>query len=216
MRNILSFITLAIVLTMSATLAFGQSPESNPNCSDFGYNRSVKLDPPDRTGNISVLGFGSIYYFIPDGKTLEWSTYQSPAPFVRAVIVKGGNGATVKHYNPLVWSDTNITAPINSSGSPADISHVSWCYNIPTTAAPVTLSGRVLTRYNRAISGARVSATDMNGVTKSALTNTFGYYKLELTAGDGYVLTPTARGYTFGSQFLSAMNSISDFNFVAQ
>jgi len=183
MKNTFSIIMLAIVLTMSATLSFGQTPEANPTCSDVGYNRSVKIDNAPFATTVNVTGFGSITTTVSNGNTLSW---QSTPAFVKAVILKGGADATVKHYNPVVWFDNNITTPVNSSGNPAAISHVEFCYHLSPSAASVVLSGRVLNRYNRAISG------------------------------EGYVLTPTARGYTFGSQFLSVMDNVTGFDFLAQ
>lgn len=214
MKKTFSFIVLAIVLTLSATFTFGQTPEANPRCSDFGYNRSVKIDNAPFATTVN-LPFGSITTTVSGNATLSWQSTQ-PA-FVRAVILKGGADATVKHYAPPVWFDSNITTPINSSGNPAGISHVEFCYRINPSAAPVSLTGRVLDKYRRPISGAVVRSTDMNGAVQVAYTNTFGYYKFaELKVSEGYVFDVTARRYIFGAQFLSLQDSLTGFDFVAQ
>ena len=42
-----------------------------------------------------------------------------------AVIVKGGPAFNLYEYNGTATSDTNLVSPVNQSGNPADISHVS-------------------------------------------------------------------------------------------
>jgi len=47
---------------------------------------------------------------------------------VGAVIVKGGPGANVYYYDPGVRSDAGLASPINPSGSPADLSNLTFCF----------------------------------------------------------------------------------------
>ncbi len=88
--------------------------------------------------------------------------------------------------------------------------------NLLSSAAEVTVSGRVLTDYGQGIRNARVSAVDaVTGLMKSAYTNTFGYYTLSgLDAGSMYVFDVDAKSYTFDSRMLGLTSNISDFNFI--
>ncbi len=54
-------------------------------------------------------------------KVLSWN---SNFP-IYAVIVKGSNAFNVYEYGTSVRSDTNLVSPVNASGRPADVSHVS-------------------------------------------------------------------------------------------
>ncbi|WP_408952748.1 hypothetical protein [Lysobacter sp. Hz 25] len=44
------------------------------------------------------------------------------------IVVKGGNAYNVFQYDPAVLSDINLFAPLNSSGEPAGVSHVVYCF----------------------------------------------------------------------------------------
>jgi hypothetical protein len=59
--------------------------------------------------------------------------------------------------------------------------------------------------------------TDGAGLTRSALTNPFGYYKFEdVAAGQTVVLNASAKGYQFAQQVLSVSEDVEDLNLTAQ
>lgn len=79
-----------------------------------------------------------------------------------------------------------------------------------STAAPVEISGRVLTAAGRAIRSAAVILTGSDGKSRVAFTNTFGYFRFsDVPSGAGYTVTVSARGYTFSPQFIDVTESIS-------
>lgn len=61
-----------------------------------------------------------------DGTYFDWSATPNP---IGAVFVKGGNAANVFNYDPQAYSDTDLFAPNNASGNPAEVSHVTFCWN---------------------------------------------------------------------------------------
>ncbi len=84
------------------------------------------------------------------------------------------------------------------------------------TAADLTVGGRVSDRYGRAISQAAVSLTDFNGVSRRAITNTFGYFNFAgAEAGHTYVFSVTHRRYSFSPQVINLSDSVSNLLFVA-
>jgi hypothetical protein len=86
-----------------------------------------------------------------------------------------------------------------------------------STAAPIELSGRVEASNGRGIRGVNVALTGSDGVTKTATTNTFGYFRIDgVPAGNGYVLTVSAKGYRFAPLFFDATDSISDLVLTAE
>lgn len=87
--------------------------------------------------------------------------------------------------------------------------------NTPT-AASVNIGGRVMTSAGRGINRARVTLTDGNGITRTALTNVFGYYRFdEVEAGQTVVVAATAKRYLFSSQVISLDDNLTDLNFAA-
>ncbi len=84
------------------------------------------------------------------------------------------------------------------------------------TAAPASISGRVTDPFGRGLRGVVILAQGSDGVTRSAVTNTFGHYKVEgLAAGQTCVLSASSRRYSFANNFrlvdLSADVSNEDF-----
>lgn len=88
---------------------------------------------------------------------------------------------------------------------------------LTTSAANVSLTGRVLTSEGRAIRNAIVSLTDSGGVTRTAVSNTFGNYRFdELQSGTVYVIGATAKGRQFTSQFVNVNDDVTSFDLTAE
>lgn len=157
------------------------------------------------------------------GEMTRWELLASPLSarnvIVSAVIIKGGSsgGANVYPYPSGAVVDTG--GFVTPSGQ--DISHISFCFEQTTapSAAPVSVTGRVTTSAGRSISRAAVTIVNVNsGEMRTVYTNSFGYYRFDqLTASELYVLTASARGYTFGrNNFSLTLNeSVEGVNFVA-
>jgi hypothetical protein len=85
--------------------------------------------------------------------------------------------------------------------------------DLAPTAAPVSITGRVLTSDGRGISGASVSLTDSLGVAYQARTNSFGYYRFEeVRGGESYILTVAAKRLKFSPQIVNADADITGLN----
>jgi hypothetical protein len=79
---------------------------------------------------------------------------------------------------------------------------------------PASAAGRVTTTTGIGIRGARVTATAANGLRVSALTNAFGYYIVpELTAGNAYVFSVSAKGISFTNAVVGVDSSAQTINF---
>ena len=86
-----------------------------------------------------------------------------------------------------------------------------------STAAPVSVSGRVTDQYGRAVVDASVRFTDLSGVMKSARTDAFGYYTMtELSAGESYVVTVKTRKFTFNPQLFSPTSDFAGLDLTAR
>ncbi|MBV9242777.1 MAG: carboxypeptidase regulatory-like domain-containing protein [Acidobacteria bacterium] len=84
-----------------------------------------------------------------------------------------------------------------------------------TTAAMVSISGRVLARDGSGVRGATVTITDSAGAARTVLTNAFGYYQFSSVAvGATYVLGAVARRYAFHSRTVSVSDSLSNVDFI--
>jgi hypothetical protein len=85
------------------------------------------------------------------------------------------------------------------------------------TAAGVLAGGRVTTADGRGIPNVRVTITDLNGASRSILSNALGYYSFDdVQAGETYVFSVSHKHYTFNqsTQVHSIFDEMNDVNFV--
>jgi hypothetical protein len=88
-----------------------------------------------------------------------------------------------------------------------------WQSDLRPTAARVSVSGRVLDPMRRNIARAVISLTALDGTVRSAITNTFGYYKIDgLEAGQTYILSASSRRYRFTPIPVNVFDSITGFD----
>ncbi len=85
------------------------------------------------------------------------------------------------------------------------------------SAAMVPISGRVLTSSGRGISSVRVTLTDEEGFTRTAISSSFGYYRFEgVEVGRVYVMSALSKRFQFSPQVISLTDELTGFNLIAQ
>lgn len=85
------------------------------------------------------------------------------------------------------------------------------------TAADVSIGGQVTTGTGRGVASARVSMQDGSGSIRNAITNGFGYYRFQdVQAGAVYVVSVSAKRYTFASRTISVADELVNLDFVAE
>lgn len=95
--------------------------------------------------------------------------------------------------------------------------NLSFVIPLGPTAAEVAVGGRVTDQYGRAVSRARVSIADVNGTSRTVITNPFGYFTFtEVEAGQSYVIAVAHKSYSFTPQLLNVSDNVSDLLFVAE
>lgn len=86
---------------------------------------------------------------------------------------------------------------------------------LTTTAAGVEVTGRVLTPDGRGLRNAEVSITDSQGVKRTVITSSFGYYRFtEVEAGEIYVIGVSSKRYRFASRAVQVADALTDVDFV--
>jgi subtilisin-like proprotein convertase family protein len=82
------------------------------------------------------------------------------------------------------------------------------------TAAGVSVSGKVFDSAGAPLARATVQMTDMNGVTRTTRTNTFGNYNFDgVRAGELYTFEVSAKSLRFSPQVVQINDSVTDLNF---
>ena len=130
--------------------------------------------------------------------TLPNNTWNQPQVQIRIITTNAAN--TSGGSTPDEWIGVNNV--VVSSLTP--------------TSAPIDVVGRVLTPEGRPIKGAVVSAYDAMGDQRSAVSNSFGYFRLaDLTAGETYVFSVQSKKYKFDPILLSPSENLSSMDFVS-
>lgn len=132
---------------------------------------------------------------------------------INFTVANGASGTTQVGFGndpvPQVASNPQAGA-VQTNSAPGTVTLMS------PTAAAVSVSGRVLTPEGRGLRGARVSLTDQNGSTRTALTTTFGYYGFtEVAAGETYIISVVSKKYSFTPQVINVNEDMDNLNFTA-
>jgi uncharacterized protein YcnI len=91
------------------------------------------------------------------------------------------------------------------------------CTRLTTTAAMVSVGGRVTNSSDSGIGNVVISMTDSNGATRTATTDSFGYYSFaDVPARVTIILTVKGKHFTFSqpTQVLNIIDDVEDINFV--
>ncbi len=87
---------------------------------------------------------------------------------------------------------------------------------LATTAAAVSVSGRVFDSQGRGVFNAEVTMVNSSGNIKMARTNHFGYYRFnDVGAGESYVFSVRHKLYEFAPQIYTINDARDDLDFVA-
>lgn len=143
------------------------------------------------------------------------------------------NAITVTESTATGWTLSDVTCTTNSASSAttslasrnavvtSQEGGLTTCTftntQLEVTAAPVSISGRVTTSFGMPIKGAIVTLNDAStGQVRSVMTNSFGYYVFDnCMTDDFYVMSATAKRYTFQTQSFALTDSLANLNFVS-
>jgi hypothetical protein len=137
----------------------------------------------------------------------------------------GGNSATVgvqAAATGSLFTEFSVNASSLSSGLKLNATQTAAVCSIGggvcfSTAAPATLSGRVVDRYGRGLGKVGITLSTQGGPVKSVVTNSFGYYRLEgLHSGTSYTVSATSFRYVFSSRLVQMADDLDGFDFVAE
>lgn len=108
-----------------------------------------------------------------------------------------------------------IQSVSNANGGLLSTIYQTGNVQIGSTAAGVTLSGRVVTPDGRGLRNATVAITDSVGRRRTVTTSSFGYYQFEdVESGGIYVVGVLAKRFRFASRVVHVTDSLADVDFI--
>lgn len=113
------------------------------------------------------------------------------------------------------WVDVDFGAADGDDGLAIDDFRISL---LSTTAAAVSVGGRVTKNNGAGIASARVTLTAADGTTRIVQTNPSGFYRFnEVAAGATYIVSAESKRFRFGvpTRAVAVNENIGDVNFTA-
>ena len=136
----------------------------------------------------------------------------------QSVIATGGGTSTGGSYITIGTGGQSI-AGTNSSGQSIGVKGGFWtAQSMVTTAAAVTIGGRVTTAAGQGITNVVITLTQTDGTVSFARSSSFGYYRFdEIVVGQTVIITAAAKHFQFSqpTQVVSLYGETNDIDFVA-
>jgi Carboxypeptidase regulatory-like domain len=130
----------------------------------------------------------------------------------QSVVGNGGGEASGGIYSLGGTAGQSVTE--ESSQSLFQLKSGFWQSSLVPTASSVSISGRVLSFLGRGLMNASVSLTDSNGITRTARTSSFGYYRFnEIESGQIVIIAVKSKRYQYQSQVISVDENLTEVNF---
>jgi Carboxypeptidase regulatory-like domain len=154
-------------------------------------------------GSVGIL-VDSVNTYAAGTREIVKITYNIPA------------NATIGLY-PITFSSTPTVQSVSSAtGALLPTTYVAGFVQVGSTAAGVSVSGRILTPDGRGLRNAQVTIVDSNGVVRTAITSSFGYYRFEdVPSGSTVVVGVVSKRFRFGSRLVQVVDTLTDIDFVA-
>lgn len=200
-----------------------------------GYS-PVQLTNVIGSGNVSIIANDGTYTAaaanLPTNRLARWWQIDNPGGGITETDLVfnyrdtdiNGIEADYRAYRISGGLASQMPGSVNTAANSvtaADITQFSdWTLaQAPPSAAEVSVSGRVTTADGHGIRNAVLTLTASNGNSMTARTGSFGYYRIDdVTTGENYVLTVSAKRYVFlePSRIISVNESIGDADFRAE
>jgi hypothetical protein len=136
----------------------------------------------------------------------------------KQVVAGGGNQMQQSSLNQTGTAGQPI-AGYKSTGGNFSLYSGFWTpETLAPTAASVVVGGQVKTADGRGIKNVVVTITFPNGLTRTAISSSFGYYRFaDVPAGEIYIFSAAAKRFTFAqnSQVRQISDDTQDIDFVA-
>jgi len=186
---------------------------------EISINGSPFQDVVDAGGSFVTGGYNKVIstqFGSPISGRSAWSglsggTVTVPAYITTTVnLPASANGQIVK-LRWLVASDSNGVA-LGDQGVRIDSVIGAAC---STTAAGVSISGRVRIDTGQSLVNAIVTISDGDNFVRTARSSSFGYYNFDnIPAGRNYMLKVDSRHYNFNPLFINVVDNLTEVDFI--
>lgn len=171
-------------------------------------NCTYSLDPA--SVNVGTSG-GTVYFDVTTQSTCERIAAPT-VPWITVIQNQTGTGFATVGLSIEANPGTSRTGTVTVGDQTFTVNQSERV----TTAASVSVSGRVITSSRRGLANAVVYLTDSGGNTRTARTTSFGYYRFnDIAAGQTVTVTVVSKVYQFAPKVLNLNEEVTQLNFLA-
>ena len=160
---------------------------------------------------------GSAYVFVRSGEV--WTQQAQLNATGGAADDQFGTSVSISGDKIIVgapFSDASVSVPLAPQAIDQGAMFI-FVNNLAPSAANVSIGGRVTTANGSGLRNAIVQLTGIDGVTRRAVTSSFGYYRFDdVQAGETYVIGVASKRYTFAPRAITVADELADVDFVAE
>lgn len=206
---------------VTVTLQADAEGDENNYGFSLGYETAILSNPvvtigADATGGNVLANSATMPGKI--GFSVDFGSGTMPAGTARRLVtVKFDVAPTAPAgHTPLTFGDAPaVRETSNLAAQPVATSYEDGFVNIASpTASSVSVGGRVMKDNAAGLSDALVYLSDNNGVTRTAKTNPFGYFRFDnVRTGESYMINIRAKLYRFDSRVITVQDELTDLVF---
>jgi hypothetical protein len=182
--------------------------------SNVGFRFPPQHPGSPMDGTVGSAGFSSAPWTqTQTGSEMTWAT-ETLAQNPNANAIRWGTMYNFRFDSNRPPQAANATIGFFKTGSPMNVLVQAPS---PVAAANVSVSGRVTTAGGQGIGFIGIFMIDGGGVTRTALSNPFGYYSFNNIPTGSYTVGASSKRYSFPAPtVMQISNDLSDLNFVAE
>ena len=181
----------------------------DPTGPNFGCSTAGTLaEPANLSATCNIQPDGVLRVAVTGTSAMTGSGTILKVTFSTDPAAAGGSSSPLTFQNLFLFNSAGM---VTSAGNNGQVTIIA------PTAAGVTVGGTVMSADGRFVRKALISLTDQSGVTRTAVSNAFGYYSFEnVTAGETYVISVRSKTLVFVPRIFTLTDELADLNFVAE
>ncbi|MEP6944501.1 MAG: carboxypeptidase-like regulatory domain-containing protein, partial [Acidobacteriota bacterium] len=207
-------------LNFGNTIIAGNSAPGNPDVLNFGGAVSAGNNLIGNTSTNVAIAYqmSDILNQTPMLGVLQNNGGPTPTHALLTgspAIDAGDNAKAVDPFDSsTLTADQRGYAPRNVGGT-VDIG--AYEFNAAPTAAPVSVSGRVITPSGAGLKNATVQLIEADGSSQTTITSMFGYFQFDnVDAGESVVISIQSKRFHFTARVVALFDEITEVDFVGE
>jgi hypothetical protein len=192
----------------------------------FTGGNQISISDPDAAGNLlrvtitatngmfTLSGTSGLTFSAGDGAQDTVMTFTGTQADINTALTNAYFRSNLNYTGPAsITLDTDDLGNVGAGNNQTDSDVISLNVLSPT-AAPASVSGRVLNSDGFGIGGATITIAGQNGQPQTTRTSPFGYYRFDdVASGQNYLVSVSAKLYRFSPRLITVGEDLTGVDF---